>query len=76
MLTVAAALNFLRAVRPGTVVDRGIALDGVVAAIICGLGVTSVRTGSGEMIDIALVVGLIGFLTLAAVARYVERRGA
>lgn len=76
LLTLAGALNFARAIRPGTVVDRAIALDGVVSAIICGLGVAVVRTGSSVWIDIALVGGLIGFLTLVTVARYVGRRGA
>lgn len=75
MLTLAGAINFARAIRPGTVIDRAIALDGVVAAIICGLGVAAVRLGSGVLIDIALVGGLLGFLTLVTVARYVGRRG-
>ena len=45
MLTLAGAINFARAIRPGTIIDRAIALDGVVAAIICGLGVAAVRRG-------------------------------
>lgn len=76
MLALAVAINFARAIRRGTVIDRAIALDGVVAAIICGLGISAVRQGDGGMIDIALVGGLLGFLTLATVARYVGRRGA
>ena len=75
MLALAGAINFARAIRPGTIIDRAIALDGVVAAIICGLGVTAVRLQSGGLIDIALVGGLLGFLTLTTVARYVGRRG-
>lgn len=75
MLALAAAINFVRAIRPGSVVDRAIALDGVVAAIISGLGIAAVRLHSGELIDISLVGGLLGFLTLATVARYVGRRG-
>ena len=71
----AAALCFARAIRPGTVIDRAIALDGVVSAIICGVAVASVRYGSGVLVDIALVGGLLGFLTLSTVARYVARRG-
>jgi multisubunit Na+/H+ antiporter MnhF subunit len=76
MLTVAAIVNFARALRPGTIVDRAIALDSVVSALISGLGIAAVRLRSGELIDIALVGGLLGFLTLATVARYVGRRGA
>ena len=76
MLTLAGAINFARAIRHGSVIDRAIALDGVVSAIICGLGVIAVRQGDGTMLDIALFGGLLGFLTLATVARYVGRRGA
>jgi multisubunit Na+/H+ antiporter MnhF subunit len=76
MLALACAINFARAVRTGTIVDRAIALDGVVAAIICGIAISAVRVGDGGLIDITLVGGLIGFLTLATVARYVGRRGA
>jgi multicomponent Na+:H+ antiporter subunit F len=75
MLTLAAGLCFARAIRNGTIVDRAIALDGVVAAVICGIGIGAVRIGSGTLIDISLVGGLLGFLTLATVARYVGRRG-
>lgn len=75
LLTVAAALCFARAIRPGTIIDRAVALDGVVSAIICGIAITSVRTKSGILIDIALVGGLLGFLTLSTIARYVGRRG-
>jgi multisubunit Na+/H+ antiporter MnhF subunit len=75
MLVVAAALCFGRAIRRGTIVDRAIALDGVVSSIICGIGIAAVRIGSGALIDISLVGGLLGFLTLATVARFVGRRG-
>ena len=75
MLAIAAALCFARAIRRGTVIDRAIALDGVVSAIICGIAIAAVRTGSGILIDIALVGGLLGFLTLSTIARYVGRRG-
>lgn len=75
LLTVAVALCFARAIRPGTIIDRAVALDGVVSAMICGIAITAVRTGSGVLIDIALVGGLLGFLTLSTIARYVGRRG-
>ena len=75
LLTVAMALCFARAIRRGTVIDRAIALDGVVSAIICGVAVAAARTGSGLFVDIALVGGLLGFLTLSTIARYVARRG-
>jgi multicomponent Na+:H+ antiporter subunit F len=75
LLAVAASICVVRALRPGTVVDRAVALDGVVSAIICGIAVASVRADTGLFVDIALVGGLLGFLTLSTVARFVARRG-
>ncbi len=75
LLALAATLCFARALRPGTIIDRAIALDGVVAAIISGVAIAGVQIHSGILIDIALVGGLLGFLTLSTVARYVGRRG-
>jgi multicomponent Na+:H+ antiporter subunit F len=75
LLAVAAALCFARAVRPGTIIDRAIALDGVVSALICGVAIGAVRTGDEMLVDLALVGGLLGFLTLSTIARYVGRRG-
>ena len=43
LLTIAAALCFARAIRPGTIIDRAIALDGVVSAIICGVAIAGVH---------------------------------
>ena len=75
LLAIAATLCIIRALRPGTIIDRAISLDGVVAAIICGVAIAGVQVHSGLLIDIALVGGLLGFLTLSTVARYVGRRG-
>jgi multicomponent Na+:H+ antiporter subunit F len=76
MLALACAINLARAIRIGSIVDRAIALDGVVSAVISGIGIAAIRIANGGLIDIALVGGLLGFLTLATVARYVGRRGA
>jgi multisubunit Na+/H+ antiporter MnhF subunit len=75
LLAIASILCVVRALVPGTIIDRAIALDGVVSAIICGVSVAAVRTGNSTYVDIALVGGLLGFLTLSTIARYVGRRG-
>ena len=75
MLAAAAVLCVVRAIRPGTIADRAIALDTVLAVIVCGLAVGITVTGDTVYLDLALVVGLLGFLGTTAVARFVGRRG-
>lgn len=75
MLVAAAGLALLRAIAPGTIADRGIALDMTIALIVSGLAVAVAVTGDGIYVDLALVVGLLGFLATATVARYVGSRG-
>ncbi|MEX0846970.1 MAG: monovalent cation/H+ antiporter complex subunit F [Ilumatobacteraceae bacterium] len=75
MLLVAAALAVWRAVRPGTLGDRAVALDMLTAIITCGLLVGAALTGDGLLLDLAVVLGLLGFLASVTVARFIERRG-
>jgi multicomponent Na+:H+ antiporter subunit F len=75
LLGLASALCLLRAFMRGSIIDRAIALDGVVSAIICGVSIGAVASGNNTLVDIALVGGLLGFLTLSTIARFVGRRG-
>jgi multicomponent Na+:H+ antiporter subunit F len=75
LLALASALCLVRAFKPSSIIDRAIALDGVVSAIICGVAIGAVQTGNNTLVDIALVGGLLGFLTLSTIARFVGRRG-
>lgn len=74
MLVVAAGLTVWRAVRPGTLGDRAVALDMIAAVIQCGLMVATVLTGDGILVDVALALGLLGFLSSVTVSRFIERR--
>jgi|694.fasta_scaffold118052_4 multicomponent Na+:H+ antiporter subunit F len=64
-----------RAIRRGTIGDRAVAMDALTAFITCGLLIASAITGDSAFLDIALVLGLLAFLTSVAVARFIERRG-
>ncbi len=75
LLALASALCLVRAFMPGSIIDRAIALDGIVSAIICGVAIGAVQSGNTTLVDIALVGGLLGFLTLSTIARFVGRRG-
>jgi multicomponent Na+:H+ antiporter subunit F len=75
VLLIAAALMSSRALRRGTIGDRAVAIDALTAIITCGLLVATAITGEAWFLDLALVLGLLAFLTSVAVTRFIERRG-
>lgn len=75
VLLIAAALTSSRAIRRGTIGDRAVAIDALTAIITCGLLVATAITGDSWFLDLALVLGLLAFLTSVTVARFIERRG-
>lgn len=75
ILLVAAIIISSRAVRSGTIGDRAIAIDGLTALITCGLLIATALTGNSAFLDLALVLGLLAFLTSVTVARFIERKG-
>jgi multicomponent Na+:H+ antiporter subunit F len=75
ILLVAAAFTTLRAIRRGTIGDRAVAMDALTAVFTCGLLVATALTGDAWFLDLALVLGLLAFLTSVTVARFIERRG-
>jgi multicomponent Na+:H+ antiporter subunit F len=75
ILILAAALTTSRAVRRGTIGDRAVAVDALTSLITCGLFVAVAFTGDDLFLDLALVLGLLAFLTSVTVARFIERRG-
>ena len=74
VLAVAVTIVVVRIVRPGSLGDRAVALDTLTAVITCGLLVAAARSGDGLQLDLALVLGLLGFLTSVTVARFIEAR--
>jgi len=72
LLICAMLLTTLRVVLGPTLADRVLALDQLVAIVIGFIAVIAVRTGFGLYIDIALALGLVGFLATAAFARYIQ----
>lgn len=76
LLWLAGALLLVRVVAGPSLADRVVALDGLLVVVVCGLAVTAARTGSDVYSDVAVVIGLLGFLGTAVAARFIERRGA
>lgn len=68
-------LTAFRVVRGPTLPDRIVALDMLVAIAIGFIAVVAIRTGFNLYIDIAIALGLVGFLATVAFARFVMRQG-
>lgn len=75
ILVLAAALCAVRVVRADLLADKAIALDVITATLMCGIAVGTAVSDDGLLVDIALVLGLLGFLATTTIARYIERRG-
>lgn len=68
-------LTAFRVIRGPTLPDRIVALDMLVAIAIGFIAVVAIRTGFNLYIDIAIALGLVGFLATIAFARFVMRQG-
>jgi multicomponent Na+:H+ antiporter subunit F len=75
-LALAAALFLVRLVRGPSLVDRIIALDAILLALVSGIAVQAARSRDATYLDVLVVTSLLGFVGTITVARYVERRGA
>jgi multicomponent Na+:H+ antiporter subunit F len=75
VLSVAFVLIVVRIVRGPTLPDRILALDMLVAAVIGFIATIGVKTGYTLYVDIAIALGLVGFLSTVAFARFVLTRG-
>jgi len=73
VIMLAIALGIYRLVKGPTVVDRVIALDLLTLVSIALIALIAHTTSRFIYIDVALVYGLLSFLSVLAVARYLER---
>lgn len=74
LLTLSLLLTLVRLFRGPTLPDRILALDMLTTIAIGYIGVVAVRTGFMLYVDIAIAIGLVGFLTTIAFARYMLSR--
>lgn len=75
VLSVAFLLTVYRVVVGPTLPDRIVALDMLVGIAIGFIAVIAIRTGFNLYVDIAIALGLVGFLATVAFARFVLSRG-
>lgn len=74
MLALALVLTAWRVVLGPTLADRVLALDMLSAIAVGFMAVFSIRTGFPLYIDIAIALGLVGFLATIAFARFIMNR--
>ncbi|KQY19779.1 cation:proton antiporter [Rhizobium sp. Root482] len=75
VLSLALLTTILRILRGPTLPDRVLGLDMLVAIAIGFIAVMAIRTGFNLYIDIAIALGLVGFLATVAFARFILARG-
>lgn len=74
ILTLALILNIYRIAAGPSLPDRVLALDMLVAIAIGYIAVIALRTGFMLYLDIAIALGLVGFLSTVAFARFILQR--
>jgi multicomponent Na+:H+ antiporter subunit F len=72
MLTLSLLLTSVRVIIGPTLADRVLALDLLVAIAIGFVALIAISSGFALYVDIALALGLVGFLATAAFARYLH----
>lgn len=72
-LAIALALTFVRLVRGPSLLDRVVALE-LIASLVAGIvAVFAIGTDDPALIDVAITLALVAFLSAVAFARYAER---
>lgn len=75
LLTVSFFITVYRVIAGPTLPDRIVALDMLVGVAIGFIAVIGIKTGYYLYVDIAIALGLVGFLATVAFARFVLARG-
>ena len=69
----AAALAFVRLLVGPTIPDRAVGLDGMTIIAISIIAFVAYFSGRVIYLDVALIYGVVSFLGVVALGRYVER---
>ena len=74
LLVIAGALGVARIVRRSTLGDRAIAFDMLTSVLTCALLVSAGYLKDGLLLDLAIILGLLGFIASITIARFIELR--
>lgn len=75
VLSLTFVITVFKVIRGPTLPDRILALDMLVAVAIGFIAVIGIKTGYTLYLDIAIALGLVGFLATVAFARFILTRG-
>jgi multicomponent Na+:H+ antiporter subunit F len=75
LLSLSFLVTVYRVIRGPTLPDRIIALDMLVAVALGFIAVIGIRSGVTLYVDVAIALGLVGFLATVAFARFIMSRG-
>jgi multicomponent Na+:H+ antiporter subunit F len=73
LLLVSLTLVALRLIRGPSLADRAVASDQIALRVVGLVAVYSMKSNQPFLIDLSIVTALVGFLTLAVIAIYIER---
>ncbi len=73
VLAVAAVLLVVRMTIGPSILDRSVALDGIVAITVCAVALYAARTDTTYALPVLLVLSSVGFVGAVAIARYASR---
>ena len=73
MLFAAAALTLVRVARGPTILDRVVAIDVLIAVLVCALGLEAAVNQHDTTLPILVSLSLVGFVGAVSVARFVSR---
>jgi multisubunit Na+/H+ antiporter MnhF subunit len=75
VLLAAAACFGFRLLKGPTLADRVMAVDGLLVVGVSAIAVRAMQTGTGAFLPVAVVITLVGFVSTAVVARFIEEQG-
>lgn len=76
VLITLAALGFgYRLLAGPTLTDRVVGMDGLLVIGVSALTLRAMQTGEGAFLPVAVLVTLVGFVSTAVVARFIEGKG-
>lgn len=75
ILSLSFLVTIIRILKGPTLPDRILGLDMLVAIAIGFIAVIGIKTGYALYVDVAIALGLVGFLATVAFARFVLSRG-